>query len=207
MCCSRVCSASRNALFPWASTETPTIRPGMDRLFSCFVAMYAACGPPNPSGTPNRWALPITTSAPNSPGATRTHRDKRSAATATSRPASWWPTMGWDKSATFPDAPGYWYRTPKQLSCALSGSPISTWIPIAAALVWTTEIVCGKQSESTKNTFSGPPWSRLSIVIASAAAVASSSREALAMSQPVKSQTIVWKLSNASNLPWDISAW
>ncbi len=42
--------------------------------------------------------------------------------------------------------------------------------------------------------------------IASAAAVPSSSSEALAMSIPVRSQTIVWKLMSASSRPWAISA-
>ena len=43
--------------------------------------------------------------------------------------------------------------------------------------------------------------------IASAAAVASSSREAFATASPVRSDTIVWKLSSASSRPWAISAW
>src|SRR5439155_1006892 len=43
--------------------------------------------------------------------------------------------------------------------------------------------------------------------IASAAAVASSSSDALAISRPVKSDTIVWKLSSASSRPCAISAW
>jgi hypothetical protein len=41
--------------------------------------------------------------------------------------------------------------------------------------------------------------------IASAAAVASSSNDALAMSRPVRSATIVWKLSSASSRPCEIS--
>jgi hypothetical protein len=48
---------------------------------------------------------------------------------------------------------------------------------------------------------------RRAIVIASAAAVASSSREALAISRPVSSVTIVWKFSSASRRPWLISGW
>ena len=40
----------------------------------------------------------------------------------------------------------------------------------------------------------------LHIVIASAAAVASSNREALDMGMPVRSHTIVWKLSSDSSL-------
>ena len=45
------------------------------------------------------------------------------------------------------------------------------------------------------------------MVIASAAAVASSSSEAFAISTPVRSISIVWKVSNASSLPCAISAW
>ena len=41
--------------------------------------------------------------------------------------------------------------------------------------------------------------------MASAAAVPSSSNDALAMSIAVRSMTMVWKLSNASNRPWEIS--
>ncbi len=42
---------------------------------------------------------------------------------------------------------------------------------------------------------------------ASATAVDSSSIEAPAVSSPVRSDTIVWKLSSASSLPWEISGW
>ena len=42
---------------------------------------------------------------------------------------------------------------------------------------------------------------------ASATAVASSRSDALAMSRPVRSVTIVWKLSSASSRPCAISGW
>ena len=45
------------------------------------------------------------------------------------------------------------------------------------------------------------------MAIASAAAVASSSSEALAISMPVSSQIMVWKFSSASSRPCAISAW
>ena len=48
---------------------------------------------------------------------------------------------------------------------------------------------------------------RWAIAIASAAAVASSSIDALARSIPVRSATIVWKLRSASSRPWLISGW
>ena len=44
-------------------------------------------------------------------------------------------------------------------------------------------------------------------VIASATAVASSSRLAPAVGSPVRSETMVWKLSSASSRPWLISGW
>jgi hypothetical protein len=47
-------------------------------------------------------------------------------------------------------------------------------------------------------------WKRCS---ASAAAVPSSSSEAFATGSPVRSMTIVWKLSSASSRPWEISGW
>ena len=71
-----------------ASCETPTSRPGIWRLYSSRVAKKAACGPPKPSGTPKRWALPTATSAPNSPGGLSSVSASRSAATTTSAPAS-----------------------------------------------------------------------------------------------------------------------
>ena len=46
-----------------------------------------------------------------------------------------------------------------------------------------------------------------SMCIASAAAVASSSSEAFAIGSPVRSATMVWKLSRASIRPCEISAW
>ena len=44
-------------------------------------------------------------------------------------------------------------------------------------------------------------------VIASAAAVASSSIDALAIAIPVRSVTMVWKFTSASSRPCEISGW
>ena len=78
---------------------------------------------------------------------------------------------------------------------------------MGSARVRTTSIVCGWQSASTKNV--SPPFGfiRWQRVMASAAAVPSSSSDALARSMAVSSLTIVWKLSNASSRPWEISGW
>ena len=46
---------------------------------------------------------------------------------------------------------------------------------------------------------------RRASVIASAAAVGSSSIEALQIGRPVRSLTIVWNVKRASSLPWLIS--
>ena len=80
-------------------------------------------------------------------------------------------------------------------------------MPIGSARVRTTSIVCGWHAASTTNVV--PPFglTRASIAIASAAAVGSSSSDALARSIAVRSLTIVWKLSNASSRPCEISGW
>ena len=71
-------------------------------------------------------------------------------------------------------------------------------------------IVCGWQPSETKKVRwaeASPSLSRWLIIMASAAAVPSSSIEALAISRPVRSPTTVWKLRSASRRPWEISAW
>jgi hypothetical protein len=73
----------------------------------------------------------------------------------------------------------------------LAGSSISSYIPTASALVRITSIVCGKMCFERKNLVLFPLWTLKDIYMASAAAVASSSREALAISIPVSSVTIV----------------
>ena len=80
-------------------------------------------------------------------------------------------------------------------------------MPIGSARVAITAKVCGCVSESTTNTFDSLFDVRRIRVIASAAAVDSSSSEALAISKPVKSVTMVWKLISASRRPCDISGW
>ena len=74
----------------------------------------------------------------------------------------------------------------------------------------TTAIVCGKQLAATTKRFAVPgrrARMRCAKVIASAAAVASSSSDAFATSMPVRSSTRVWKFSSASRRPCATSAW
>ena len=80
-------------------------------------------------------------------------------------------------------------------------------MPIGSARVCTTAMVCGSVSASTTKRFDFDFAVRRISVIASAAAVASSSMEALAMSSPVRSATAVWKFSSASSRPCEISGW
>ena len=68
-------------------------------------------------------------------------------------------------------------------------------------------MVCGMQSRSTTTRVAGPATRRCMRVTASATAVASSSSEALAVSRPVRSLTMVWKFKSASRRPWLISGW
>ena len=71
----------------------------------------------------------------------------------------------------------------------------------------TTAIVCGSAFASTTN---GPVaflLPRRTSVIASAAAVPSSSSDAFAVGRPVRSPTMVWKFSSASSRPCEISGW
>ena len=86
-------------------------------------------------------------------------------------------------------------------------------MPSGSARAFSTSIVCAKHERATKNC-AGPSTrsirlicTRCSMVIASAAAVASSRSDAFATCIPVRSRTMVWKFSRASRRPWAISAW
>ena len=65
-------------------------------------------------------------------------------------------------------------------------------MPSGSARICTTETVCGWQRSWTRNVERLPRSWPKNIDIASAAAVPSSSSEALAISSPVRSLTIVW---------------
>ncbi len=79
-------------------------------------------------------------------------------------------------------------------------------MPSGSARVASTASVCGRQSASARKMLPLPACRRAS-VIASAAAMASSSRDAPATGSPVRSATIVWKFSRASSRPCEISGW
>ena len=79
-------------------------------------------------------------------------------------------------------------------------------MPSGSALVASTARVCGRQSASARKIFP-LPLARRAMVMASAAAVASSSMDAPATASPVRSATMVWKFSSASSRPCEISGW
>src|SRR4029079_5212567 len=109
---------------------------------------------------------------------------------------------------TAPEAPGYWRWMPKySKSTAFSTSTMRTSMPSGSARVAMTSMVWGRVSASTAYTMALDLEERRARVIASAAAVPSSSMEALAVARPVRSVTTVWKLSRASSRPWLISGW
>ncbi len=80
-------------------------------------------------------------------------------------------------------------------------------MPSGSARVRRTASVCGNVSAST--TYAGDLLLEAlrASVMASATAVASSSIDAFAVVRPVRSVTMVWKLSSASRRPWLISGW
>ncbi len=149
-------------------------------------------------------------SAPASPGASSTVSASRSEATATnvSRPCA--ASISGLRSRTAPLDPGYCTRRPKK---SPSGRPsvvsaTTTSMPSASARVCTTAIVWANVSASTrKRSDLLFLFDRCASVIASAAAVPSSSSDAFAVGSPVRSETTVWKFSSASSRPWEISGW
>ncbi len=149
-------------------------------------------------------------SAPHSPGGVSRVSASRSVAAVTRAPAACARSASERKSRTAPSVAGYCTSAPITPGSKLnvSGSATTTRMPRASARVCTTAIVCGWQYSSTRYTGSRVTLLTASVrLIASAAAVASSSSEALATSSPVRSDTTVWKLSSASSRPWEISAW
>ncbi len=91
------------------------------------------------------------------------------------------------------------------MTSGLTGAVTSS-MPSGAARVARTARVCGRQPESARK-IRPLPRARLLRVIASAAAIASSSIDAPATGSAVRSSIIVWKFSSASSRPCEISGW
>ena len=115
-------------------------------------------------------------------------------------------------SVMAPVAAGYCSSTPNSspsgwaaMSSGVTG-PVTSSMPSGSARVASTARVCGRQPESARNT-EPRPVTRRARVMASAAALASSSIDAPDMGRPVRSAVMVWKLSSASSRPCEISGW
>jgi len=131
---------------------------------------------------------------------------------ATWAPAAWAASIAGRGSATAPDAAGYCSSTPNSspagwaaMSSGVTG-PVTSSMPSGSARVASTARVCGRQPASARNTLPRPA-ARRARVMASAAAVASSSMDAPETGSPARSAVMVWKLSSASRRPWEISGW
>ena len=90
MCCSRVAGPAAGPGSPCASlryADQPARHLALERVPG---GKKAACGPPNPIGTPKRCAEPTATSAPNSPGgAKQRQREEVRGHDASRAPAAW----------------------------------------------------------------------------------------------------------------------
>ena len=80
-------------------------------------------------------------------------------------------------------------------------------MPTASARPARTAFVCGSVSASTTNRAVLAREARRASSMPSTTAVDSSSIDAFAVVSPVRSATIVWKLSSASSRPCEISGW
>ena len=171
--------------------RTPMMRPATERLCSSRVAKKAACGPPKPIGMPKRCDEPSAMSAPISPGDLSRTSAIRSEATAVTPPRDLTAAIGPERSVISPASLGYWKRAPKTSSSPAScGVPKTSSKPKNPERVFSTSMLCGsrrhrRRSDWTSTCSRAAPWSW-----PSAAAVASSSSEALASSRPVRSITI-----------------
>ena len=149
-------------------------------------------------------------SAPISPGGgVMTVRASRSAPSAVNAPRSWASATRADQSVTRPLEPGSCAITPKNSPLRQAVAQVGGDDLDPQRLGPRREHRGGlrKRSQSTASRLTEPRAARCINVIASAAAVASSSIEALATSMPVRSEIMVWKFSNASSRPWLISGW
>ena len=157
--------------------------------------------------------MPTATSAPSSPGERSWVSASRSAATTTTAPADFAAAMAPAGSQTRPEAPGYCTNRPKASvsSGASAGvaarSRTTSSMPTASARLRSRASVCGKVSASTTNREEAALEARRASSIPSTTAVPSSSIDALAVSSPVRSATMVWKLISASRRPCEISGW
>jgi len=163
--------------------------------------------PPKPNGTPKRWLLPTTMSAPTLPR----HQQGQCQQVGRHGDEAAPPVHRIDDRpvlANVAGAAGYCQQHAEGVG--RRGRGVVAHLHLDAERLGARAhhaIVCVVQSAETKKRFDPLLQERLASVIASAAAVASSSSDALAISIPVRSPIMVWKFSSASIRPCEISAW
>jgi hypothetical protein len=193
---------------PAASFETPMMRPGIIRTRSSRTAMNAACGPPQPSGTPKRCAEPMAMSAPIAPADFTSIAASGSTPIDRRAPPACRAAASAEKSRSRPSVSGHCTCAPNTVDASnAAASATTTSMPIQVARVRMTAMTCGWTEASTRKRFEAWRDARRSTPSASAAAVASSSSDALAIGRPVRSTTICWKFSSDSRRPCATSAW
>ncbi len=133
-----------------------------------------------------------------------------SAQTIASAPASCAAWISICNGRMAPVVPGYCSTTANGLAAPMAatspGAKSTSVQSSGRARVSSTARVCGCRSVATAITWLPVREMPCAMATASAAAVASSSSEALAIGRPVRSATIVWKFSSASSRPCAISA-
>ena len=131
-------------------------------------------------------------SAPKSPGVFKSAKASKSVPIIMRPPFAWISLVTFSKSSIEPSAFGYWKYAAKY-SFPLSGrSPISISTPSGFARDLIIAIVCLNVLLFIKKVLDLLLATLLANIIASAAEVGSSSNDALEISIPVKSETIVW---------------
>ena len=161
MCCSRVASAIRYAVCPWASTDTPMMRPGIWRTYAAWRRM-----PHGGRRTPAARRIAASFRTPHPPPSRQEAEDRErekigadcNENTGLVRPLDERPQVLHDsRPRPIPD------RTPKGTG-PLPGSNSmasldTTWMSMSsgAARPRNTSIVCGKQRSLTRNTLRESP--------------------------------------------------
>ena len=149
------------------------------------------------------------------PGEVISVRASRSAATTASAPAAFAAAITGGRIPDAPGGAGVLHEDAEAVSCGIArrtspGRRTATStrsMPSASARLASTALVCGNASASTRKMFEADFEARRASSIPSTTAVLSSSIDAFAVSSPVRSVTMVWKLISASSRPCEISGW
>ena len=155
--------------------------------------------------------VPKQTSAPISPGGVISVSASRSAPTATSAPRSWPAATSAVQSTTVPPRAGQLRDHAEELAVGQAGAQVGLDDLDAERLGAGREHGGGLREQVGVD-----DEAAVDVALCPRGAAASSPRrrrcasssiDALATSMPVRSATMVWKLSSASSRPWLISGW